>query len=149
MNATLLAAECEARTDLSTLEYLLLGDLRELLHCPRELRDPHWLTVTLDALLQTFPRELDGGETGGYLTEILAEHPYWHRAVADLARERAALFSKLWRLSWQLATEADSQPLDDEVLCGLRDWMLRLRAHRRRERRLLQLAVSWDIGGEG
>ncbi len=55
------AAACDTLEDYTALEYILLGDLRDLLEEPADHFTRSWLVAVLDALLDTLPRR-DGVE---------------------------------------------------------------------------------------
>ena len=69
----------------STLEYILLGDLRDLLYEPPDEETCRWLLAVLDALLETLPREFDLKQQDGYLMEVLAG-----RIFANTPKTRAS-----------------------------------------------------------
>src|SRR5260221_8654966 len=55
----------------TSLEYILLGDLRDILEESLDRESRRWLIAVLDALLETLPREFDLEEHDGYMAEIL------------------------------------------------------------------------------
>src|SRR5579872_2956860 len=55
----------------SSLEYILLGDLRDLLEEPVDDESRKWLLAVLDTLLDTLPREFDLEDEDGYMSEVL------------------------------------------------------------------------------
>ena len=75
----------------SALEYILLGDLRDVLEEPANRHTRGWLVAVLDALLDTLPREMAIKEASGYLNEVLDEYPSWYRHVEDLQNEERLL----------------------------------------------------------
>jgi hypothetical protein len=128
----------------STLEYILLGDLRDLLDQP--VPDQAWLVAILDALLDTLPREFDLEEEDGYLTEVLENYPAWSPEVDELQSEHAMLFAMLKQLRAKIAAQSSFAALAQDVRDGLREWILTLVAHNRNENRLLQTAMNLDVG---
>ena len=130
-----------------TLEYLLLGDLRDVLEEPLDDETRRWLTEVVAALLQTLPREFELEEQGGYLSEVLEEYPNWAPQVESLRSEHAALFHQLQTLHQELTRGCPAEELTDDVRTGLRDWIFALQAHNRHESRLLQTAVNLVCGG--
>ena len=131
----------------SALEYILLGDLRDLLEeQPPDEETCRWLVVVLDALLETLPRELNLKEQDGYLSEVLESYPNWSDQVDRLRAEHEAVFADLQRLRGQIERRTTFAEIADEVRRGLRDWMLAVIAYHRHEKRLVQTAVNLEIG---
>lgn len=130
----------------ATLEYLLLGDLRELLEEPADPENCRWLVVLLDALLDTLPCEFALEEEGGYMNEVLEEYPSWHRQVVGLQSEHEALYSRLQEVRRHVAGQVPLNGIADVVRRDLQDWMNSLIAHNRHETRLIQTAVNLEVG---
>jgi hypothetical protein len=59
----------------STLEYILLGDLRDLLEEPPDEETRRWLVAVLDALVKTLPREFDLEDEDGYMSDATPTGP--------------------------------------------------------------------------
>ena len=66
------------------LEYLLLGDLRQLLDEPQTAQTRQSILVILDRLLLNLPRQLALACEKGYMTEVLEQCPNWHRQIEAL-----------------------------------------------------------------
>ena len=130
----------------STLEYILLGDLRDLLYEPPDEETCRWLLAVLDALLETLPREFDLKQQDGYLMEVLENYPNWSSAVDRLQSEHNELFLKLKELRGQISRQFAFAEIADEVCRGLKDWMLTLIAYHRHENRLVQTALNLEVG---
>jgi hypothetical protein len=130
----------------STLEYILLGDLRDILEEPPDQEARRWLLSVLDALLDTLPREFDLKEVDGYLDVVLERFPSWSTQVERLHRDHDILFQKLHELRERVQKHAWFAPIADEVRRDLRDWMYKLIAHNRNETRLVQTAVNLEVG---
>ncbi len=92
------AAACETLEDYTALEYILLGDLRDLLEERADKFTRNWLVAVLDALLETLPRQMALKESSGYLSEVLDEYPSWYRHVEDLQNEQRLLVLSLQAL---------------------------------------------------
>jgi hypothetical protein len=132
---------------MTTLEYILLGDLREMLEEPIEDgTDRRWLTAVLDALLETLPLEVELIEEDGYLLEVIHRFPNWSPQVDRLKRDHDELYFKLKELRGRLDKDAWISPIADEVRDGLRRWMLAFTAHHRSETRLVHRAINLDVG---
>lgn len=134
--------------DYVTLEHLLLGDLREILEDPITDESRGWLLVILDQLLETLHHEFTLEEKGGYMSEVLEQHPNWSRHADQLLRQHQELYGTLLMLRRRFS---EGQSADDSIATArhqLRNWMMSLAAHERHERRLLQDSFSLDIGVE-
>ena len=131
---------------LAALEFILLGDLRDLLEEPPDHLTGRWLTAVLDALLDTLPREFKSQEAGGYMADVLESFPNWTGHVTELRQERDTLFSKLKELRDQLAGKQSYRSIATELQRDLRDWMKSVTAFHRHERRLIQTAFNLEVG---
>ena len=87
------------------LEYILIGDLRDLLEEPLEDENIGWLLTVLDALLDTLPVEFELKEEGGYLEEVLEEFPNWPVHVSNLRNNHEHLCGSLQELRDRIATQ--------------------------------------------
>lgn len=140
------AAACESLEDYIALEYILLGDLRDLIEEQADQYTRHWLVAVLDALLEALPRQMALKEERGYLNEVLDEYPSWYRHVEDLQNEQRLLVLSLQALRDRLDTPGSYQRDADRVNSTVRHWMNSLQAHRRHETRLLQTAMNLECG---
>jgi hypothetical protein len=132
---------------IATLEYLLLGDLRDLLEdLPFDIATYHWLVAVLDALLETLPREFALEECDGYLAPVLQEYPSWYRKVVNLQAQHQALYGELRSLRRELQCTRRPGPAGRRVRQSLRDWILRMREHHRREQELVLTAMTLEVG---
>lgn len=130
----------------ATLEYILLGDLRDLLEEPPDEVTCRWMREVTGALLETLPRESELKREGGYLSEVLEQYPNWSGQVDDLRSEKQAIYEKLRQLRNQLLQEVPFDVIAEEIRRDLRDWMNRLQAHHRHERRIVQTAFNLEVG---
>lgn len=133
----------------ATLEYILLGDLQELLGEPLDEQNRTWLRAILHALLETLPREFSLQEAGGYLTEVLDRHPNWATQIETLREQRSRLYARLEELHDQVVQRGSLARTARELRRELREWIAGFQAHHRHERRLLQNAFNTDVGGSG
>jgi hypothetical protein len=140
------AAACESLEDYVALEYILLGDLRDLLEEPADQYTHRWLVAVLDALLEALPRQMALKEERSYLNEVLDEYPSWYRHVEDLQNEQRLLVLALEALRDRLDTAGPYHRDAARVNSTVRQWMNRLKAHRRHETRLLQTAMNLEVG---
>ena len=133
--------------DYMALEYILLGDLRDLLEEGQsDEQTTRWIMAVLDALLDAMPREMELKSEGGYLQPVLEQFPNWASLIGDLAREKQLLFEKLYELRLQLHSPDAFTLLAQELRNDLQEWMTLWAAHLRHERRLVQSAFTLDVG---
>jgi hypothetical protein len=132
--------------DMAALEYILLGDLRDLLEEEPDEQTSKWLLAVLDALLDTLPRELAIKSRDGYLEDVLEEHPYWEAEVQQLHAEYELLCVRLEAFRDQLVSRTPYCTIARQLREDLREWMDALQAHHRHENRLLQTAVNLEVG---
>jgi len=130
----------------SSLEYILLGDLRDILEEPPDDESRRWLLAVLDALLETLPREFGLEEEDGYMAEVLERYPSWTPQVQRLHSDHDHLFSKLKELRGRVERNIWISPIANEVRRDLREWILKLIAHHRSETRLMQTAMNLEVG---
>jgi len=132
--------------DCAALEYILLGDLRDLLEEPANEETSKWLTAVLDALVGTQPEEIEDQDEDSYLSVVLENYPSWYPQVDRLQREHRALYSRLRELRSRVARDQSFARIAGVLRHDLRDWMAAFTAHHRHENRLLQTAVNLDCG---
>ena len=130
----------------TSLEYILLGDLRDVLEEATDPESRRWLVAVLDALLEMLPREFDLEDADGYMSEVLERYPSWNNQVERLHREHDVLFVKLKELRGRLDCDAWMGPIVNDVCREIREWTLTLIAHRRSENRLVQTAMNLEVG---
>ena len=132
--------------DCAALEYILLGDLREILEESPDEENCRWLLVILDALLEAKQREFELQEDGGYLEDVLEQVPNWQPQVEQLRDEHHELFGNLRQLRERVGNRQSFDTVADTVRADLRDWMTLLQRHHRHTRRIVQSAFNFDIG---
>ena len=130
----------------SQLEYILIGDLRELLEFADDPENKPWIESIIDALLDTLPEEFALKEQDGYLNEVLEAKPNWSDQVVRLQSEHQTLIDRLMALRTQLGKSRPAQALADQLAADLREWMRELVAHNRHETRLVQTAINLEVG---
>jgi hypothetical protein len=130
----------------TSLEYILLGDLRDLLEEPADEETRKWLLAVLDTLLETLPREFDLEDEDGYMSEVLERYPNWSNQVERLHRDHDLLFLKLKELRGRIERNIWIAPIANEVRRDLHEWILNLIAHHRGETRLMQTAMNLEVG---
>ncbi|VAX42758.1 hypothetical protein MNBD_PLANCTO02-295 [hydrothermal vent metagenome] len=147
MNGQDLQKPNEVLEDISALEYILLGDLRDLLEEAKEDAIAwKWIAAIVDTLLEKMPVEFAMRDCGGYMEEVLEEHPNWQGEVETLYCERCELFKKLGELQKQMLQSQSVRKIANELQHDLRDWINLYTDHRHHERRIVQNAFNYDIG---
>jgi hypothetical protein len=106
------------------------------------------LVVRLTEVEACLRRHFRFEEEGGYMSRILADAPYLHRAAQEVLAEHGRLSASLNAL---IAAAAGAPPeslvvpaLQEQV----RQWVLLVHGHEARENRLIQLACNQDVGTE-
>lgn len=140
------ARQARQLENFNSLEYILLGDLRDLLEEPADAENRKWLIAVLDSLLDTLPREFTLEEEEGYLSSVLERFPSWSNRVERLQSDHERLFEKLKELRQRIGRNAWLGPIASDVRRELRDWMLGLLAHHRNENRLVMTAMNLEVG---
>lgn len=129
------------------LEYLLLGDLREMLEEPVTPQGRNWMLAVVDTLLDMLPHEHRLKSIDGYLSEVLTEFPNWTGHVDRLEAQHYDLYDRLSDLRDELEVETLDRTAANALKYSLQEWMEAFVQHRRRESDLLQSAMCTDIGG--
>lgn len=146
MTAPSIEADTRLLEQYRTLEYILLGDLRDLLEERPDEQNRRWLDAVLHALLETLPREFALRQQGGYLAEVLDRYPNWGGQIDGLQEEKRHLYEKLQQLHSRIRHRASYRRVARELRGELRAWMTSLIAHHRHERRLIQSAFNTEVG---
>jgi hypothetical protein len=130
------------------LEYILFGDLRDLLEETPNQETQRWIDAVLDALLETIPEEFALKCGDGYLKDVLDEFPSWEGQVSRLEEEYFALYRRLLELRRRLRSDRGYQEIAAKLSTDLRAWMDAFRTHLQSEQRLVLLAANLEVGGE-
>jgi hypothetical protein len=129
------------------LEYLLIGDLRELLEEPLEDDESRrWLSTIVVQLLETLHCEFRLKDAEGYMSEVLEVWPNWSGHVDRLCSEQRTLCARLGQLRYRLSEALPLEEVTESLQQQLCDWMATFAAHRRHETRLVQNAFNCDPG---
>jgi hypothetical protein len=131
------------------LEYLLLGDLQEMLEEPLTPTGVKWVLAVVETLLDTLPREHRLKSADGYLSEVLAECPNWSVHVDRLRTQYFELYDRLSDLRDDLEDGFAEPTTTRSVKRSLKSWMQEFASYQRRESDLLGAAVNLDLGGSG
>ena len=127
-------------------EYILLGDLRDLLEDPPNNETRAWLMAVLEALLDTLPKEFALKSRDGYLSVVLDEYPSWDRQVARLETQYVSLYRQLRVLRDRLITRRRLEDVAERLRVELEEWMDAFVGLHREERDLVLEAVTLEVG---
>ena len=134
-------AEC------NEFQYLLLGDVRDLLDETPDDSNKKWLMAVLDVLVDLMPHERHlHADSGGYMSEVLDEFPNWNRLVLRLHLKKLHLDYALRESRNRLRREASWVAIADQLSCELRDWMELFHDLHKAESSLMLEAVTFDVG---
>lgn len=133
----------------SHLEYLLLGDLRDLLEESPDPENRRWLLAVLNVLLEMLPREFELAREDGYLEFVRDQHPNWDRQVECLEQDHDRLYNRLRQLHRRISENEWIGPVANQLRHELADWMDALVTHNQSESRLLTIAANLDFGAGG
>ncbi|MCA9079063.1 MAG: hypothetical protein KDA58_00830 [Planctomycetaceae bacterium] len=131
------------------LEYILIGDLRDLLDDPPCDETGQWLLAVLNTLLETLPQDFELSSQNGYLDSVLAEYPHWEPVVERLENQRYELYRRLISLRNKLQVNASYTALADMLKGELTTWMSAFKVLRQHEQRLVLLSTHLDEGAGG
>ncbi len=143
------ASPRDAYARASVLEYLLMGDLRDLLEETPDNETRRWLLAVLEELLDLLPNEFEYENQGGYLADVCEQNPNWSAAVERLHHEQEGLYVSLLELRNRIADEESLEFIAAEVQPMLRRWIDAVQRHRDTEQQLVVLSFDTTYGGEG
>lgn len=136
----------ERLTHCRELEYILLGDLRDLLEEDTSAETVRWLTAVLDALLTTLPQDFELHSQQGYMQCILDEFPDWEPIVDRLESQYFELYHRLKMFRGQLHLGCDFTAIADVLRSDLTSWIGAFTVHQRHAQRLLLIAAHAETG---
>ena len=131
---------------LGELEFLLLGDLRDVLGEESSEQNRKWLLAIVETLLKTVPQEFALRERDGYLEEIILCCPEVDREVQYLLKEHQTLRTRLVQLRDELKGLRQFRTRASVLKFELAQWMKTLQRHNREEERLLHSSYTQDVG---
>ena len=147
MNDSFHVSQIRTLAECNEFQYLLLGDVRDLLDETPDDSNKKWLMAVLDVLVDLMPHERHLHETsGGYMKEVLDEFPNWYRLVMRLHLKKLHLHYALRDLRDRLRREASWVAVADQLSCELRDWMDLFQQLHKAESSLIVEAVMLDVG---
>lgn len=132
----------------SVLEYLLIGDLRDLLEEPPDNETRRWLLAVLEELLSLLPAEFEFEDQDGYLADVCEQNPNWSNRVEQLHHQREDLYSNLLELRNHISGEHSFEFIASEVKPKLSEWIAAARRYRDQEQRLVISSFDTTFGGE-
>lgn len=134
-------AEC------NEFQYLLLGDLRDIIDDTPDESSKRWLLAVLDVLVELMPRERYlHDQRGGYMSEVLDAFPGWGRNVMRLHLKKLHLDYALRSCRNRIRREKSWVAVADQLSSELKDWMTMFRELHQAESSLMMDAMLLDIG---
>jgi hypothetical protein len=130
------------------LEYLLIGDLRQLLRERIPPKNQIELQLVLRRLLQNLPEVTRRSSTNGYMASVLEKCPRLHRQIKTLQTANLDCLDALKVLSDSVECESIFKDDTAETDRRLGAWIDSFGRMRSRESQLLLDAFTVDIGGE-
>jgi len=127
-------------------EYILIGDLRDLLDDEPSEENRRWTLAVLDALLDTLPKEFALKSHNGYLSDVLDEYPSWDNTVERLRLQHVMLHRRLTELRVRMVANAQLQGLADRLNEELQRWIDAFAELQRAERDITLTAMTLDVG---
>lgn len=109
----------------------------------------HFELVDLaNQLFSLLPVQFDLKRSEGYLHDVTDKFPNWNEQVELLKIEQALLYEDLREIRDQLEAGVDSETTVVTIAPMIQDWVSRLRRHDKEERKLSQVAMNLDVGGQ-
>jgi len=133
----------------TTLTWLLVGDIREMLQDHLDEEALRWLRPVLDSLIRTMCEETQQAEEQGWFDDVLEPCPHLSKQVAEIEAEQRELCKSLEHLRHRIDMDLPLARLASELEGDLADWVHLMMEHNRREGELMQDALYTEIGGEG
>lgn len=127
-------------------EYILIGDLRDLLESEPSDENCRWMSAVLDALLDTLPKEFALKSQDGYLSHVLDEYPNWDSAVERLRLQHVALHRRLTELRTRVAAHTQWRGLATRLRPELEAWIGAFSVLQQAERDLTVSALTLEVG---
>ena len=133
----------------TTLTWLLVGDIREMLQDHRDDEAIRWLKPVLDSLIRAMCEQSELHFSDGLYDDLLGTFPHLITRVAGIEAEQNELCRSLRELRNGIERDIPLQRLAADIEEGLGDWVNLMTSHSRREAVLLQDVWYTEIGGEG
>lgn len=133
----------------TTLTWLLVGDIREMLQDHLDDEAIRWLKPILDSLIGAMCEQSELHSSDGLYDDLLGTFPHLITRVAGIEAEQNELCRSLRELRNGIERDIPLQRLAADIEEGLGDWVNLMTSHSRREAVLLQDVWYTEIGGEG
>ena len=133
----------------TTLTWLLVGDIREMLQDHLDDEAIRWLKPILDSLIGAMCEQSELHSSDGLYDDLLGSFPHLITRVAGIEAEQNELCRSLRELRNGIERDIPLERLAAELEEGLGDWVNCMIRHSRREAVLLQDVWYTEIGGEG
>ncbi|MHC4878063.1 MAG: hypothetical protein ACYTGL_16535 [Planctomycetota bacterium] len=133
----------------SSMTWLLVGDIREMLQDHLDRDAIRWLRPVLDALIESMTEMELLEHSPEYFEDVLAPCPELVSQVELIRHEQARLCESLKELHGQLGRRQKVTRLVHGLQRDLAEWVQMMMDNARRERELLQTVWYTEIGGEG
>ncbi|MBI1312215.1 hypothetical protein GC176_13070 [bacterium] len=133
----------------STMTWLLVGDIREMLHDHLDLDAVRWLRPVLDALIESMAELNELENSPDYFEDVLEPCPELSPQVEIIQCEHSRLCRRLKELRARLELRQSVTRLVQNLQADLAEWVQWMVDNARRERELLQAVWYTEIGGEG
>ena len=146
MESTLVGSQPQQCT---TLTWLLVGDIREMLQDHLDEEAIRWLRPVLDALIAAMGEQAELTCREGWYDDVVGSFPHLISRVAKIEAEQTELCRSLRELRHHIERDLPLSRLTKEVEADLANWVDLMMTHGRRERVLLQDVWYTEIGGEG
>ncbi len=146
MGSTLVGSQPQQCT---TLTWLLVGDIREMLQDHLDEDAIRWLRPVLDALIAAMGEQAEPTNCEGWYDDVVGSFPHLISRVAKIEAEQTELCRSLRELRHHIERDLTLSRLTKEVEADLANWVDLMMTHGRRERVLLQDVWYTEIGGEG
>tara|TARA_R110002072_G_scaffold303130_1_gene495021 strand:+ start:47494 stop:47934 length:441 start_codon:yes stop_codon:yes gene_type:complete len=146
MQSTLVVRQPQQCT---TLTWLLVGDIREMLQDHLDEEAIYWLRPILDALIAAMCEQSELTSREGWYNDLLGSFPHLISRVARIEAEQNTLCKSLRELRNGIERDIPVDRLAKELEADLNSWVELLVRHSRREAILMQDVWYTEIGGEG
>ena len=133
----------------TTLTWLLVGDIREMLQDHLDEEAIHWLRPILDALITAMCEQSELTSREGWYNDLLGSFPHLISRVARIEAEQNELCKSLRELRNGIERDIPLDRLAKELEADLNSWVDLLARHSRREAVLMQDVWYTEIGCEG
>lgn len=138
----------ETEIETQRREVELVNELQQRLdEAPSDV-DQERLLEIVDELFSILPVRFEFDDCNGYLHEVTDEFPNWEGQVQALFMEQAHLYERLRDIRNELRRIDDSERVRTAMVHWLKVWTECLLLHESEERRLRQIAVNFDPGGQ-